>query len=460
MHKLKEFIRIKQNIVYPFGRTLFTLYFCVAMAKTAKATKAVVKTEQVNPYEAMLERFNKAADILKIDERARKILSRPERIVRVNLPVVMDDGSTEVFEAYRVIHSTALGPSKGGIRYSMMVNEDEVMALAAWMTWKCAAVSIPYGGAKGGIKCEPRALSEGEKERLTRAYTAAMANVFGPDSDIPAPDMGTDDRVMAWIVDEYSKLNGNKFIPGVVTGKPLELGGSKGRKEATGRSVMLTTLLALKELLGENPEGLTVAVQGFGNVGSIAAKLLSQRGLKVVAISDRTGGYYNEHGILINQAILYRDQNDGVLEGFKGGEKISNKELLELNVDILIPAAVENVITKENAPHIKARLIVEGANGPTTPQADEILEDKGVWVIPDIIANAGGVTASYFEWVQNRRGHYYTEAEVNDRIDQIIKEAFERMLHKAFRHKVSLRLGAYLSAVERVAKGLELLGKF
>lgn len=422
-------------------------------------TEKVSANGHISPYEAMLTRFYQAADLLKLGDRERKILSKPERIIRVNLPVVMDDGRTEVFEAYRVIHSTILGPSKGGIRYAMEVNEDEVMALAAWMTWKCAAVMIPYGGGKGGIKCDPHKLSEGEKERLTRAYTRAMMHVFGPDLDIPAPDMGTNERVMAWIVDEYSRLNGNQFIPGVVTGKPLELGGSKGRKEATGRSVMLTTLLAL-ETLGIPPHGLRVAVQGFGNVGSIAAKLLSQRGLKVVAISDRSGGYYNSHGFLINQAILYRDQHGGVLEGFAEGERITNAELLELDVDVLIPAAIENVITAENASRIKAKLIVEGANGPTTPEADAILEDRCITVVPDIIANAGGVTVSYFEWVQNRRGHYYTEAEVNERADSIIREAFERMFHLANRYQVSLRLGAYLSAVERVTRGLELLGKY
>jgi glutamate dehydrogenase (NAD(P)+) len=413
----------------------------------------------VNPYEAMLARFYRAADIIGLGERERKILSVPERIIRVNLPVVMDDGSTQVFEAYRVIHSTVLGPSKGGIRYAMEVNEDEVMALAAWMTWKCAAVMIPYGGAKGGIKCDPHKLSNGEKERLTRAYTRAMMHVFGPDQDIPAPDMGTNPEVMAWIVNEYSRLHGNQFIPGVVTGKPLELGGSKGRVEATGRSVMLTTLLALNTM-GIDPHGLRVAVQGFGNVGSIAAKLLSQRGLKVVAISDRSGGFYNPHGFLINQAILYRDQHGGLLEGFTTGDRITNEELLELDVDVLIPAAIENVITKENAPRINAKLIVEGANGPTTPEADAILEERGITVIPDIIANAGGVTVSYFEWVQNRRGHYYTEAEVNDRADAIIREAFERMYHLANRYKVSLRLGAYISALDRVKRGLELLGKY
>ena len=423
-----------------------------------------VKTKKVkvitSPYESMLARFNKAANLIGLDESSRKIFTVPEKVVKVNLPVTMDDGRTEVFEGFRVIHSTVLGPSKGGIRYDLMVNEDEVKALAAWMTWKCAAVQIPYGGAKGGIKCNPRNMSEGEKERLTRAYTSALSDVFGPDSDIPAPDMGTNAQTMAWIVDEYSRLNGNKFIPGVVTGKPLELGGSKGRKEATGRSVMYTTLLALKDLMGKDPRGMTVAVQGFGNVGSHAAKFLSQRGLRVVAISDRFGAHYNKNGILISNAILHRDRNNGSLEGLPDTEKISNEELLELDVDVLIPAAVENVITSENAHKIKAKLIVEGANGPISADADDTLLDKGIVIIPDIIANAGGVVVSYFEWVQNRRGHYYTEQEVLDRADKIIKDAFGKMVNMAVQYKTDYRTGAYISALKRASTGLRLLGKY
>ncbi len=426
-----------------------------------KTKKTNVKSKVItSPYESMLARFNKAAELVQLDERSRKVFMAPEKIVKVNLPVVMDDGRTEVFEGFRVIHSTVLGPSKGGIRYDMMVNETEVKALAAWMTWKCAAVAIPYGGAKGGIKCNPYEMSDGEKERLTRAYTVAMSDVFGPDSDIPAPDMGTNAQTMAWIVDEYSRLNGNKYIPGVVTGKPLELGGSLGRKEATGRSVMLTTMLAIENLLKDkNPHGMTVAVQGFGNVGSFAAKFLSQQGLRVVAISDKYGGRYNPNGILISQAIAHVEKY-GSLKDLPDTEAISNKELLELDVDVLIPAAVENVITSENAGNIKARLIVEGANGPVTADADPIIEEKGIIAIPDIIANAGGVTMSYFEWVQNRRGHYYTEKEVVDRADLIIKEAFEKMVHKALVYKTSFRIGAYINAVERAATGLSLLGKY
>jgi glutamate dehydrogenase (NAD(P)+) len=412
-----------------------------------------------NPFDSMLARFNLAADILHLDPRERLILSHPEKIVTVHLPVTMDNGSTEVFEGYRVIHSTAMGPSKGGIRYAMEVDQDEVKALAAWMAWKCAVVDIPYGGGKGGIKCDPRRLSSGEKERLTRAYTRSMSSVFGPDQDIPAPDMGTGPNEMAWIVDEYSKLHGNQFIPGVVTGKPLELGGSRGRVAATGRGVMTTTMAALKKL-GLKPGDCTAAVQGFGNVGTFTAKLYSEKGIRVVAISDHTGAYYNPNGILVSSALQHREQNGGVLKGFKGGEEITNAELLELEVDILAPCATENVITEVNADRIRARIIAEGANGPCSADADDILNGNGIFIIPDILANAGGVTVSYFEWVQNRRGHYYTEDEVNDRADAKIKAAFEEVYQMHTLKKVPMRLAAYLVSVDRVARGLRLKGKF
>ncbi|MCX7979573.1 MAG: Glu/Leu/Phe/Val dehydrogenase [Bacteroidia bacterium] len=412
-----------------------------------------------DPYTSMLSRFHAAADRLGLSPDEREILSKPSEIHIAYLPVAMDDGSVKVFEAYRIIHSKALGPGKGGIRYAPEVNMREVMALAAWMTWKCAVVNIPYGGAKGGITCEPKKMSLGELERLTRAYTRAMSSVFGPDKDIPAPDMGTSAREMAWIVDEYSRLHGGNFIPAVVTGKPLELGGSKGRVEATGRGVTTVILQALQRM-GRRPEGLTAAVQGFGNVGSITAKYLSQNGIRVVAISDKTGGFYNEHGILIHQAIQYRDNHGGVLDGFKGGSRITNEELLTLDVDILVPAALEDQITPQNAPHIKAWLIAEGANGPTMAEADPILNEKGITVIPDILANAGGVIVSYYEWVQNRRGHYYTEAEVQDRADNTIKQAFDEVFSRAATQKISLREAAYLIAVERVARALRMHGKY
>jgi glutamate dehydrogenase/leucine dehydrogenase len=414
---------------------------------------------KLDPYASMLNRFHKAADALGISSDEREILSKPAEIHIAHLPVAMDDGSVRVFESYRIIHSRVLGPGKGGIRYAPEVNMREVMALAAWMTWKCAVVNIPYGGAKGGITCDPKKMSVGEVERLTRAYTRAMAEVFGPDKDIPAPDMGTSAREMAWIVDEYSRLNKGNFIPAVVTGKPLELGGSKGRVEATGRGVTMVTLQALQRM-GKRPEGLSAAVQGFGNVGSVTARFLSQHGVRVVAISDTSGGYYNENGILIHQAIQHRDKNGGLLEGFKGGERISNEELLTLPVDILVPAATEDQITPANAPHIKAWLIVEGANGPTTADADPILNERGITVIPDILANAGGVIVSYYEWVQNRRGHYYTEVEVQDRADNTIRQAFDEVFARAASQKVSLREAAYLIAVERVVRALRMHGRY
>lgn len=430
-------------------------------AKPAAGKAAAV--DYNNPYESMLARFNAAADILQISPRERAILSVPEKIVSVNLPVVMDNGTTEVFEGYRVIHSTAMGPSKGGIRYAMEVHADEVKALAAWMTWKCAVVNIPYGGGKGGIKVNSRALSEDEKERLTRAYTASMSEVFGPDLDIPAPDMGTDSKVMAWIVDEYSKMNNNNYIPAVITGKPLLLGGSKGRTAATGRSVMTTCIQAL-EKLKMDPKKCTVAVQGFGNVGSYAAMLLEEKGIKVVAISDHKGAYYNPKGINIKKIFetcdLSQTIDTWIAKVDKDAKKIDNGALLELDVDILAPCAIENVITRENADKIKAKLIVEGANGPVAADADEVINKKGIMVVPDIVANAGGVTVSYFEWVQNRRGHYYTEDEVNDRADRIIKDAFEAVYEMSKAKKVGMRLAAYLVAVSRVAEAVRLKGKY
>ncbi|MDW8235886.1 MAG: Glu/Leu/Phe/Val dehydrogenase [Bacteroidia bacterium] len=430
-----------------------------APAEPKKETPVSPAVHPSDPYASMLSRFYAAAERLNLSSEEIEELSRPSEIHIAYLPVAMDDGRVRIFESYRVIHSRALGPGKGGIRYAPEVNMREVMALAAWMTWKCAVVNIPYGGAKGGITCEPKKMSVGELERLTRAYTRAMSEVFGPDKDIPAPDMGTSAREMAWIVDEYSRLNRGNYIPAVVTGKPLELGGSKGRVEATGRGVTTVVLQAL-ERMGKRPEGLTAAVQGFGNVGSITAKYLSQNGIRVVAISDKSGGFYNENGILIHQAIQYRDNHGGVLEGFKGGDRITNEQLLTLDVDILVPAALEDQITARNAPHIKAWLIAEGANGPTTAEADPILNEKGITVIPDILANAGGVIVSYYEWVQNRRGHYYTENEVRERADNTIKQAFDEVFSRAASLRVSLREAAYLIAVERVVRAMRMHGKY
>jgi glutamate dehydrogenase (NAD(P)+) len=415
--------------------------------------------DKENPFESMMSRFHTAAQHLGLDDEVYDVLKAPAKQVIVNLPVTMDDGTIQVFEGYRVIHSTILGPSKGGIRYDMGVHLDEVKALAAWMTWKCAVVDIPYGGAKGGIKCNPRQMSSGEVERLTRAYTKAMMDIFGPDRDIPAPDMGTGPQEMAWLMDEYSRSVG-QTTNAVVTGKPLVLGGSLGRTEATGRGVMVSALAAM-EKLKINPYQATCAVQGFGNVGSFAALLLEERGVKIVAISDLSGAYYNPKGLDIHAAIEHRMNNKGSMEGFAGGEKLANAEdLMELEVDVLVPAAMEDVITVENADRIKAKLIVEGANGPTGSRADSIINDKGIMVVPDILANAGGVTVSYFEWVQNRLGYKWTAERVNRRSDRIMKDAFDKVYSTSQEYNVSMRIAAYIVAIDKVAKTYKFRGGF
>jgi glutamate dehydrogenase/leucine dehydrogenase len=415
--------------------------------------------DKENPFEAMMSRFHKASQILGLEEEIYNVLKNPARQVIVSLPVTMDDGTIRVFEGYRVIHSTILGPSKGGIRFDPGVHLDEVKALAAWMTWKCAVVDIPYGGAKGGVTCNPRQMSAGEIERLMRAYTQSMSDVFGPDQDIPAPDMGTGPREMAWLMDQYSRTQGMRTTHAVVTGKPLVMGGSLGRTEATGRGVMVTALTAM-EKLKINPYKATCAVQGFGNVGSWAARLLHERGLVVQAVSDLSGAYYNAAGIEIDKAIKYRDANKGSLEGFIGAERMSNNDLLTLPVDLLVPAATEDVITGENAADIKARLIVEGANGPTSSRADNIINEKGITVVPDILANAGGVTVSYFEWVQNRLGYKWTADRVNRRSDRIMKDAFNNVYKTALEYKVPMRIAAYMVAIDKVAKTYKFRGGY
>ena len=407
--------------------------------------------DRENPLESMMERFNIAAEKLGLSDEVYNVLKNPAKQVIVSLPITMDSGKIQVFEGIRVIHSNILGPAKGGIRFAPDVHLDEVRALAAWMTWKCAVVDIPYGGAKGGVRCNPREMSKGEIERLVRAYTMAMIDVFGPDKDIPAPDMGTGPREMAWLMDEYSKAHG-MTIPAVVTGKPLVLGGSLGRTEATGRGVMVSALTAMQKLK-INPFQATCAVQGFGNVGSWAARLLEERGLKIVAISDHTGAFYSEKGINIVEAIAYSDSNNGTLEGFAGGEKLENAaDLLTLQVDVLVPAAVEDVITIANADQIKAKLIVEGANGPTSAKADAILNEKGIMAVPDILANAGGVTVSYFEWVQNRLGYKWTADRVNRRSDRIMKDAFDNVYQASVKYNVPIRITAYIVAIDKVAQ--------
>ncbi|GAB2527610.1 Glu/Leu/Phe/Val dehydrogenase [Rufibacter soli] len=425
--------------------------------KMAYKEPAPIKDKE-NPFESMMSRFNIAAEALGLDDETYEVLKSPTRQVIVNLPVTMDNGSVRVFEGFRVIHSNILGPSKGGIRYDKGVFLDEVKALAAWMTWKCAVVDIPYGGAKGGIICDPSTMSAGELERLTRAYTVALIDTFGPDQDIPAPDMGTGPREMAWLMDEYSKTKG-MTVNSVVTGKPLVLGGSLGRVEATGRGVMVSAMAAM-EKLGMDPTQSTAAVQGFGNVGSSTAKLLAERGVKILGISDVSGAYWNENGIDIEAAIIYKNAHSGRLEGFSGAEIISNDDLLTSAVDLLVPAAVEDVITARNADQIQAKLIVEGANGPTSANADKIINEKGIMVVPDILANSGGVTVSYFEWVQNRLGYKWSLEMVTERSDRIMTEAFNKVYATSQKYNVPMRIAAYIVAIDKVAQTYKFRGGF
>ncbi len=424
----------------------------------ANITEATIQKNQpkISAYDSLMARFTEAANIINLDQRYRDIMSAPERVMIVNLPVKLDDGTTRVFEGYRVVHSTVLGPSKGGIRYAPFVDLDEVKALAGWMTFKAALVKLPYGGAKGGVTLNPKVRSVDELERITRAYTRALKDVFGEGSDIPAPDMGTSYREMAWIFHEYSRIYG--YTPGVVTGKPLDLGGSLGRIPATGWGVMRSTLHAL-EKLGWKKEECTVAIQGFGNVGSWASKLLKDEGLNIIAISDHTGGYYNPDGVNLDQAVEYVKDN-GSLSGFKGCQKVTNEELITMDVDILIPAAIENVITKHNAEEVKAKIIVEGANGPVSSGADEMLDAKGIFIVPDILANSGGVVVSYLEWVQNRRGHYYPEEEIWNKTRPILREAFESVYDAHERYNCSMRIAAYIVAIQRLATAIDLEGNF
>jgi len=426
-------------------------------AQKAAATTKPPEPNEDNPFEAMMQRFDRAAELLNLDPGLYKILRNPEKQIITSVPVVMDNGEIEVFQGYRVLYNTSRGPAKGGIRFDMGVTLDEVTALAAWMTWKCAVVDVPFGGAKGGVICDPYRMSQSELERLTRRYTASLLEVLGPDSDVPAPDVNTNERVMAWIMDTYS-MHRRHTVNAVVTGKPVSLGGSLGRREATGRGVMLSVKEALRRL-GMPLHGTRVAVQGFGNVGSVAARLLEKEGLTVVAISDKTGGVYNPNGIFIDDALEYV-KNNRFLEGYPGGDHITNEELLELEVDVLVPAALENVITRRNAPRIRARIIAEGANGPTTAPADAILEDNGVFVIPDILANAGGVTVSYFEWVQNREGYYWTEDTVNERLRDIMIRAFDDVYRYSEQHGVNMRTAAYMLSIDRVAAVHKLRGVY
>jgi glutamate dehydrogenase (NAD(P)+) len=410
-----------------------------------------------NPFEAMMSRFDFAAEKLSLDPGLYKILRHPEKQIIVSVPVLRDSGEVDVYTGYRVLYNTSRGPAKGGIRFDMNVSLDEVTALAAWMTWKCAVVNIPFGGAKGGVICDPTTMTAGELERMTRRYTSAIIETLGPDSDVPAPDVNTNERVMAWIMDTYS-MHKRHTVTAVVTGKPVSMGGSLGRREATGRGCMFSTREALKRL-GLPMKGARVAVQGFGNVGSVAAQLLSEQGANIVAVSDKSGGIYNAAGLDLADVMQWVKEKR-LLGGYPKAEAVTNAQLLTLPCDVLLPAALENVITSKNAKDIQARVVVEGANGPTTANADRILEEKGIFVVPDILANAGGVTVSYFEWVQDRGGYFWDEETVNQRPERIMTQSFDEVVGMAERHGVSNRIGAYMLAIERVAEVHRLRGLY
>ena len=414
-------------------------------------------TEHGTIFAAMLQEFDDAARLLELDPGIWRILTRPKRQVVVSCPVQMDNGEIEVFTGYRVQYNTALGPAKGGIRYHPGVTLDEVTALAAWMTWKCAVAHIPFGGGKGGIVCDPTRMSPRELEALTRRYVAEIIDLIGPEKDVPAPDVNTNDQVMAWVMDTYSMHVGHTSTA-VVTGKPIELGGSLGRREATGRGVMIVTREAARHL-GLDIQGATVAVQGFGNVGSVAAALLAGVGATIVAVTDGNGGVYNPTGLDVARMLEYSEQHH-TIDGFPGGKPLNNEELFALDVDVLIPAALENQITMDNASFVRARIVTEGANGPTTPEAHKFLHERGVCVIPDILANAGGVTASYFEWVQDRYGYFWEEDEVNTRLEKRTCEAFDGVLQTALKYNVDLRTAAYIVAIERVGTVTRLRGMY
>jgi len=411
----------------------------------------------INPYEMAVAQFDEAAERLGLSQAMRAILRKPKRELIVNFPVRMDDGTVEMFTGYRVQHNINRGPAKGGIRYSPEVSLDEVRALAMWMTWKCAVVGIPFGGAKGGVICDPHKMSRAELERLTRRYATEISLLIGPNSDIPAPDVNTNPQIMSWIMDTYSMHVGYS-VPAVITGKPLAIGGSEGRLEATARGVQVVTREVMRDL-GMQPEHCRVVIQGFGNVGSVSARLLSELGCKIVGLSDINGGIYNREGIDVMTALRYSREH-GSLSGMPGTENVTNAELLELPCDVLVPAALENQITGRNAARIKARLIIEAANGPTTPDADRILNDRGVTIVPDILANAGGVTVSYFEWVQDLQRFFWSEDEINERLESIMTRAYQAVRRKAEDQQTNLRMGAYLLAVARVAEATEMRGVY
>ena len=413
--------------------------------------------EVTSHFEEVGNRINNICQRLNIDEGINAKLRHCKRELTVNFPVKMDDGKVRIFTGYRIEHNIDRGPGKGGIRYHPEVNLDETKALAAWMTLKCAVVNVPFGGAKGSVACNPKKMSIHELERLTRRYASEISIIIGPESDIPAPDVGTNPQIMAWIMDTYS-MNKGYSVLGVVTGKPLEIGGSKGRFEATGRGCAICTQLAAKHL-GMNLEKATVAVQGLGNVGSTTAQLLSGFGSRVIAVNDSSGGVYNARGLDIKSLLRHKKETGSVV-GFKDGDSITNAELLGMECDILVPAAVEGTICAPNAPSVKARMVVEGANGPTTTEADRILADKGIVVIPDILANAGGVVVSYFEWVQGTQSFFWREEEVNSRLQDVMDNAFHEVMELSQREKVTMRNAAYMLAIDRIARAIQIRGIF
>jgi glutamate dehydrogenase (NAD(P)+) len=410
--------------------------------------KSVVMEQETNPWESQAARFDLAAHKLNLDEGLWRVLRYPNREIILHIPVQMDDGRLEVFTGFRVQHSIARGPAKGGIRYAPDVTLDEVRALASWMTWKCAVVNIPFGGAKGGVICDPHKMSMGELERMTRRYTAELVDFIGPEKDVPAPDVNTNEQIMAWMMDTYS-MHMRQTVTAVVTGKPINIGGSRGRREATGRGVLIVCDEAIKKL-GLQRESTRVIIQGFGNVGSNAARLMAAAGYKIVGIDEVGGGLYNKNGLDVEALWEYRQKN-GSIQGFPGAEKSTPGELLTADCEILIPAATENQITSRNVDRVKCKILAEGANGPTTAAADEVLAEKGVFVIPDILANAGGVTTSYFEWVQDRQGYFWKESLVNEQLEEIMVSSFQDVVRYAETHHVNNRIAAYMLAIDRVA---------
>lgn len=408
-----------------------------------------------SPYWVALKQFEDAASVLELDEGMKDFLRHPKREFTVNFPVTLDNGSIRIFTGYRVHHNTVRGPTKGGIRYHPLVDLNEIRALAMWMTWKCAVVNIPYGGAKGGVIVDPRKLSTAENRRLTRRYATEISIVMSPEGDIPAPDVGTDHQTMAWIMDTYSMHKGYS-VTAVVTGKPVEIGGTLGRQSATGRGVMLTTREVLK-MRDKNFTDVTVAVQGFGKVGSVAAKFMAAEGAKIVAVSDVSGGVCNPKGLDL-EALTFHVSQASQVEGFPGGDAINNEELLAFDCDVLVPCALENQLTAQNADKVKAWMVAEGANGPTTPEADKILKDKRVLLIPDILCNAGGVIASYFEWVQDLQYFFWSEKEIENRLERIMVDAFHSVMNKAEQRGIGTRVAAQLLGIERVARATEMRG--